>query len=269
MRAFCHELTSDRARRDGLPWRVVGSWESPRCGAVVAGEACLSSRSWPRWALPLVWPGSRQTESAQRLSRKERLSRYHCGGPLDGAGHGHPKFYEARDTIVTMKPMDPKEDEAMRDVERGQNATHERSGASVPVVPGTARPSRPGVLERTATLIERVNAECLFLAVALPWGLGDVERVVGARVVDHDDGRHPRWDAANGPQRIREPRARRSTARRWEARFALHDHPLPSGAGEQGIRRWAGVQKAAVEDASEEILTLLAAVEPVAVLVEV
>src|SRR5450756_2123957 len=58
----------------------------------------------------------------------------------------------------------------------------------------------------------------------------------------------------------------------WSRRrpeIALHDHPLPSGAGEQGIRRWAGVQKAAVEDASEEILTLLAAVEPVAVLVEV
>jgi len=80
----------------------------------------------------------------------------------------------------------------MGDVERGQNAIHESDGASVPLVPDTARPSPPGVLERTATLIERVNAECLFLAVALPWGLGDVERVVGARVVDHDDGRHPR-----------------------------------------------------------------------------
>jgi len=56
---------------------------------------------------------------------------------------------------------------------------------------------------------------------------------------------------------------------RFAEPFRSHDHPLPSGAGEQGIRRWAGVQKAAVEDASEEILTLLAAVEPVAVLVEV
>ena len=129
-----------------------------------------------------------------------------------GAGHRHPKFCEARDTIVTMKPEDDEEG-AMGDVECGQNAVHQSKGASVPMAPDTARRSHPGVLERTATLIERVNAECLFLAVALPWGLGDVERVVGARVVDHDDGRHPCWDAANGPQGIREPRARRSTVR--------------------------------------------------------
>jgi hypothetical protein len=101
----------------------------------------------------------------------------------------------------------------MGDVECGQNAVHQSKAASVPIAPDTVRRSHPGVLERTATLIERVNAECLFLAVALPWGLGDVERVVGARVVDHDDGRHPCWDAANGPQGIREPRARRSTVR--------------------------------------------------------
>src|SRR5674476_923881 len=100
-----------------------------------------------------------------------------------------------------MKPEDDEEG-AMGDVECGQNAVHQSKGASVPMAPDTACPSHAGVLERTAALIERVSAEYLFLAVALPWGLGDVERVVGARVVDHDDGRHPCCGAANGPQGV-------------------------------------------------------------------
>src|SRR5450756_1868365 len=48
-----------------------------------------------------------------------------------------------------------------------------------------------------------------------------------------------------------------------------HDHPLRSGAREQGIGRWGAVQQAAIEQAPEDVLALLAAIEPVAVLVEV
>ena len=48
-----------------------------------------------------------------------------------------------------------------------------------------------------------------------------------------------------------------------------HDHPLRSGAREQGIGRWGAVQHAAIEQAPEDVLALLAAIEPVAVLIEV
>src|SRR5450756_696952 len=51
--------------------------------------------------------------------------------------------------------------------------------------------------------------------------------------------------------------------------IAPHDHPLRSGAREQGIRRWACVQQAAIEQAPEDVLTLLPAIQPVAVLIEV
>lgn len=44
--------------------------------------------------------------------------------------------------------------------------------------------------------------------------------------------------------------------------------PFASGAREQGIRRRVGVQQAAIEQAPEDILTLVPAIEPVAVLVE-
>src|SRR5665647_956920 len=89
-------------------------------------------RSWPRRALPLVWLGV----LAQRLlaagTHARNGSRAIMGsGPLDGAGHRHPKFCEARDTIVTMKPED-EEERAMGDVECGQNAVHESKGAFVP-----------------------------------------------------------------------------------------------------------------------------------------
>ena len=49
--------------------------------------------------------------------------------------------------------------------------------------------------------------------------------------------------------------------------MGIHDHPLRSGAREQGIRRRAGEQKAAVQHAPEEVLPLPAAVEPVAELI--
>src|SRR5450756_1548817 len=58
-------------------------------------------------------------------------------------------------------------------------------------------------------------------------------------------------------------------ARRCRASFPAHDHPLRSGAREQGIGRWGAVQHAAIEQAPEDVLALLAAIEPVAVLVEV
>src|SRR5450756_2725118 len=51
--------------------------------------------------------------------------------------------------------------------------------------------------------------------------------------------------------------------------MAAHDYPLRSGAREQGIRRGTGVQKAAIEQAPEDVLALPAAIEPVAVLVGV
>src|SRR5450830_582489 len=51
--------------------------------------------------------------------------------------------------------------------------------------------------------------------------------------------------------------------------MVVHDHPLRSGAREQGIGRWGAVQHAAIEQAPEDVLALLAAIEPVAVLVEV
>ena len=39
-----------------------------------------------------------------------------------------------------------------------------------------------------------------------------------------------------------------------------HDHPLRSGACEQGIGRWGAVQHAAIEQAPEDVLALLAAI---------
>src|SRR5665647_1598135 len=48
-----------------------------------------------------------------------------------------------------------------------------------------------------------------------------------------------------------------------------HDHPLHSGAREQGIRRRGPIQDAAIEQAPEDVLTPLPAVEPVAELIEV
>src|SRR5665647_3022098 len=51
--------------------------------------------------------------------------------------------------------------------------------------------------------------------------------------------------------------------------MAGHDHPRRSGAREQGIGRRGAVQHAAIEQAPEDVLALPAAIEPVAVLVEV
>src|SRR5665647_3937998 len=48
-----------------------------------------------------------------------------------------------------------------------------------------------------------------------------------------------------------------------------HDHPLHSGAREQGICRRSPIQHAAIEQPPEDVLTLAPAVEPVAELIEV
>src|SRR5450756_90709 len=65
------------------------------------------------------------------------------------------------------------------------------------------------------------------------------------------------------------PLAQNSSIGGEPGRYGEHDHPLRSGAREQGIRRGTGVQKAAIEQAPEDVLALPAAIEPVAVLVEV
>src|SRR5665647_1997131 len=51
--------------------------------------------------------------------------------------------------------------------------------------------------------------------------------------------------------------------------LTLHDHPLHSGAREQGICRRSPIQHAAIEQPPEDVLTLAPAVEPVAELIEV
>jgi len=86
----------------------------------------------------------------------------------------------------------------MGDVEGGQNGIHESNGTSVPVEPDPARPSHPGVLERTATLIERVRADWLFLAIALPWGLALVFLVPPFRVFDEPVHYERAWSVADG-----------------------------------------------------------------------
>ena len=48
-----------------------------------------------------------------------------------------------------------------------------------------------------------------------------------------------------------------------------HAHPLRSGRRELSICRWFGVEQAAVEQAAEDVVALLATVEPVAELIEV
>ena len=53
------------------------------------------------------------------------------------------------------------------------------------------------------------------------------------------------------------------------ARMPTHAHPRRSGSREQRIGRRVGVEVAALEDASEEIRALFAAVEPVAALARV
>ena len=50
---------------------------------------------------------------------------------------------------------------------------------------------------------------------------------------------------------------------------AAHDHSPRSGAREQGIGRWGAAQQAAIEQAPEDVPALPAAVEPLAVLVEI
>src|SRR5450756_842564 len=65
------------------------------------------------------------------------------------------------------------------------------------------------------------------------------------------------------------PLAQNSSIGGEPGRYGEHDHPLRSGAREQGIRRGTGVQKAAIEQTPEDVLALPAAVQPVAVLVEV
>src|SRR5665648_390077 len=52
-------------------------------------------------------------------------------------------------------------------------------------------------------------------------------------------------------------------------RTLRHDHPLHSGAREQGICRRSPIQHAAIEQPPEDVLTLAPAVEPVAELIEV
>jgi len=86
----------------------------------------------------------------------------------------------------------------MGDVECGQNAVHQSKGASVPMAPDTACPSHAGVLERTAALIERVSAECLFLGVALLWGLALVFLVPPFRVFDEPMHYERAWSVADG-----------------------------------------------------------------------
>src|SRR5665648_547747 len=53
----------------------------------------------------------------------------------------------------------------------------------------------------------------------------------------------------------------------WQ--YDPHDHPLHSGAREQGICRRSPIQHAAIEQPPEDVLTLAPAVEPVAELIEV
>jgi len=54
-----------------------------------------------------------------------------------------------------------------------------------------------------------------------------------------------------------------------ERYLALHDHPRPSGSSQQRIGRWVCVEQAAIEQAPEDVLAPVAAIESVAVLVEV